>query len=168
MPFGGSLLDQSAHCGAACEADVINARMFGQSIAHLMAIASHDVDSACRKTHFSGQLRHANQAQAGIFCRFDNTDIACCQSTAYTATKNLHGVVPRHDVTCDAMGLAPSEHAVAILVGNGFAMELVASTSVVFKVTNQVARVVHGLLGWLAAVALLKLHQLVGVLSHFA
>ena len=66
------------------------------------------------------------------------------------------------------MGLAPSEHAVAILVGNGFAMKLVASTGVVFKVTNQGARVGHGLLGWLAAVALLKLHQLVGVLSHFA
>ena len=47
-------------------------------------------------------------------------------------------------------------------------MKLIASTGIVFKVTNQGTGVGRGLLCGLAAVALLKLHQLVGVLSHFA
>ena len=107
MSCGGRLLNQSAHCGAAREADVIDAWMFGQSISYFMAVACDDVDGACGKAHFGGQLRHTNQTQASIFCRFDDTDIACRQSTTHTPAKNLHGVIPRHDVTRDAMRLAP-------------------------------------------------------------
>ena len=64
--------------------------------------------------------------------------------------------------------LTPSQDAVAILVGNGFAVELVASAGVKLKIARQSPGIGHGLLRWLAAVALLELHQLVGMFSHFA
>ena len=47
-------------------------------------------------------------------------------------------------------------------------MKLIASTGVKLKVTNQGTGVGHGLLCGLAAVALLKLHQLVCLFGHFA
>ena len=55
----------------------------------------------------------------------------------------------------DAMGLAPCQNAIAVLVRNGVAMQLVTSARIKLKVASQCARIGHGLLRGLAAVALL-------------
>ena len=160
------LLNDRAHLGAAGEADVVNARVACQRIAHFVPIARHDVDGAGRKTHLGRQLRHADQRQAGVFGRFHNAHIACRQRAAHAAAKDLHGVVPRDDVAGDAMRLAPGEHAVAVQVGNGFAVQLVAGPGIELEVARQRHGIGPGLFGGFAAVALLQRRQLVGMLQH--
>gem|GEM_PF-6559659 len=65
-----------------------------------------------------------------------------------------------------AMGLAPGQHAVAVLVGNGVAVQLVAGPGIELEVARQRQGVGLGLLGGLAAVALLQCRQLHAVLQH--
>jgi hypothetical protein len=59
--------------------------------------------------------------------------------------------------------LAPGQHAVAVQVGNGVAVQLVAGTGIELEVARQRQRIGTGLLGGLAAVALFDGGQLVGV-----
>ena len=155
MSCSRSLLNQGAHLWTACKTDVINARVLGECVAHLMPQACDDVDGTWRKANLSGQLCNSDETQAGIFSRFDHTNVARCQCTPHTPAKYLHGVIPGHHMTCDAMGLAPCQNAIAVLVGNGVAMKLVTSARIKFKVARQRARICHGLLRRLAAVALL-------------
>ena len=61
MPQGCGLLNQGANPRAAGKADVIDAPVARQRVAHLMTIAGDDVDDARRKTHFGGQFGHAQQ-----------------------------------------------------------------------------------------------------------
>jgi hypothetical protein len=46
VALGRHLLDDRAHLGAAGEADVVNARVARQRVAHLVAVAGDDVDGA--------------------------------------------------------------------------------------------------------------------------
>ena len=166
MALGRNLLDQRAHLGAAREADVVYAGVAGEGVAHLVAVAGDDVERPGGEAHLSRQLGHPQQAQAGVFGRFDHTHIACGQRTAHTAAENLHGVVPRHDVAGHAMRLAPGEDAVAVLVGDCFTVEFVAGTGIKLEVTGQRRGVGLGLFGGFAAVALFDHGQLVGVFGH--
>ena len=167
VPLGGHLLDLRANFGAAREADVGNARVAGQRVAHFVAVAGDDVERARRKPHFGRQLCHADQAQARVFSGLDHAHIARRQSAAHAAAKNLHGVVPRNDVARHAMGLAPGQHAVAVGVRNGLAVQLVAGARIKLEVARQRQRIGPRLSGGLAAVAPLQGGQLVGVLQNF-
>ena len=149
------LLDERANARAAGKADVVNARVACQRITHLVAVASDKVERAGRKAHLSRQLCHTNERQARVFGRFDYAHIARCECAAHAAAKNLQGVIPRNHMACDAVRLAPSEHAVAIGVGDGLAVKLVARTCVKLKVPGQRNRIRARLLGGLATVALL-------------
>ena len=61
MPQGCGLLNQGANARAAGKADVVDAGVARQRVAHLMTIAGDDVDDARRKTHLGGQFGHAQQ-----------------------------------------------------------------------------------------------------------
>ena len=147
---------------------MVNAGVAGQRVAHLVAVAGDDVDGPGRKTHLGGQLRHADQAQAGVFGGFDHAGVAGGQSAAHTAPKNLHRVVPRNHMARHAMWLAPGQHAVAVLVGQGLAVQLVAGPGIKLEIPRQRHGVSGGLFGRLTAVALLQGGQLGRVFGHFA
>ena len=167
MPLGGHLLNQGADAGAAGKADVVNARMAGECIADFVAVAGDDIERAGRKTDFRGQFRHAQQRQTSVFRRFDDADIARRQRAGHAAAKNLHRVVPRNDMAGHAVRLAPGHHAVAVEIGNGVAVQLVASAGVKLEIAGQRQRIGPGLLGGLAAVALLDQGQFFGMLDDF-
>ena len=156
VPLGRDLLDQRADLRAAGEADVVDARVARQRVADLVAVAGDDVERAGRKAGLGRQLRHADQRQAGVFGRLDHADVARRQRAADAAPEDLHRVVPRDDVAGDAVRLAPGEDAVAVLVGNGFAVQLVAGAGIELEVAHQRQRIGAGLLDRLAAVALLE------------
>jgi hypothetical protein len=59
--------------------------MSRQCVAHLMPVAGHDIEDAGWKAHLSGELRHADQGQAGVFCRFDHAGVPCGQGAANAA-----------------------------------------------------------------------------------
>ena len=166
MPFGRDLLDEGANRGAAGKADVVNPRVAGQRVAHLMAVTGHDIDGTGRKTNLGGQLGHTDQRQAGIFGRFDHAHIAGRQCAAHAAAKNLHRIVPRNDVAGHAMRLAPGHDAIAFLVGNGLAVQLVAGARIKLKIAHQRQRVGLGLFGGFAAVALLNGGEFVHMFGH--
>ena len=168
MPLGRHLLDQSAHARAAGEADVVYAGVAGQRVADLMAVTRDDVDCPRRKTGLGGQFGHAQQRQAGVFGRLDHADIAGRQCAAHAAPENLHRVVPRNDVAGHPVRLAPGQYAETVLVGNGFAVQLVAGPSVKLKVACQRMGIGTGLLGRFAAVALLDGRELFGVIGDFS
>ncbi len=63
-----------------------------------------------------------------------------------------------------AVWFAPGEHAVAIHVGNGVAVQLVASACVELEIAHQRSHVGAGLLGGFAAVALFKCCEFIGML----
>ena len=165
VALGSHLLDQRADLGAAGEADVVDAGVARQRVAHLVAVAGDDVERPGGEAHFGRQLRHADQRQARVFGGLDHAHIARRQRAAYAAAKDLHGVVPGDHMARDAVGLAPGEHAVAVRVGDGLAVELVARTGVELEVARQRNRVGPRLLGGLAAVALLQRRQLVRMLQ---
>ena len=167
MALGGHLLDECAHTGAAGEADVVNARVAGQRVAHFVAVTGDDVDGPRWKTHLGGQLRHTDQAQARVFGGLDHAGIACSQSAAHAAPKNLHRVVPGDHMARHTVWLSPGQHAVAVLVGQGLAVQLVAGAGIKLKVARQSHGVGGCLFGGFAAVALLQRSQLGGVLIHF-
>ncbi|GAD23998.1 hypothetical protein AVS7_03758, partial [Acidovorax sp. MR-S7] len=165
VALGGGLLDQRAHLGAAGEADVVDAGVARQRVAHLVPVAGHDVERAGRKAHLRRELRHAQQGQARVFCGFDHAHVARGQRAAHAAAEDLHGVVPRHDMAGHAMRLAPGEHAEAVGVGDGLAVQLVAGAGVELEVARQGQGVGAGLACGLAAVALLDGGQLLGMLG---
>ena len=140
--------------------------MARQRVAHLVAVAGDDVDGARRKAAFGRQLRHADQRQARVLGRLDHAAVARRQRAAHAAAEDLHGVVPRDHVARHAVRLAPGEHAVAALVGQGLAVQLVAGAGVELEVAHQRGGIGLGLPGGFAAVALLQRGQLVGVLGH--
>jgi hypothetical protein len=131
-----------------------------------MAVAGDDVDGAGGEAHLGRELRHADQTQAGVFGGLDHADVAGGQRAAHAAPEDLHRVVPRNDVAGDTVRFAPGQHAVAVLVGDGLAVQLVAGAGVVLEVAHQRQRIGLGLLGGLAAVALLDGRKFVGVLGH--
>ncbi len=165
MPLGRHLLDQRADLRAAGEADVVDAFVPRERVAHLMAVARHDVEGAGRKADLGRQLRHADQRQAGVFGRLHHARVARRQGAAHAAPEDLHRVVPRDDVAGNAVRLAPGEDAVAVLVGDGLAVQLVAGAGVELEVAHQRQRVGARLLDGLAAVALLDERQFVDVLG---
>ncbi len=166
VPLGGELLHQRAHARAAGKADVVNAGVAHQCVSGLVAVTGNKVDAAGRKAHLGHELGHAQQRQARVLSRLDHAHIARGQRAAHAAAKNLHGVVPRHHVAGYAVGLAPGEHAVAVLVRNGLAVQFVAGAGIKLKVARQRHGVGARLLGGFAAVALLQRGQLVGALAH--
>ena len=167
MPLGRDLLDQSAHAGAAGEADVVYAGMPRQRVADFMAVTRDDIDRPRRKTGFGGQLGHTQQRQAGVLGRLDHADIAGRQGAAHAAPENLHRVIPRNDVASHPVRLVPGQHAEAVLVRNGLAVQLVTGPSVKLKVARQRMGIGASLLGRFAAVALLNGGQFFGMLGDF-
>ena len=168
MAFSCHLLNQCAHRGAACEADVVDAGVTRQRITHLMTITRHDIDRAGWKTHLGRQLGDTDQTQTGVFGRFDHAGVTGRQGTAHAAAKNLHRVVPWNHMAGDAMRLAPGQHAVAVLVGQGLAVQFVASACVIFKIASEGRGVCCRLLGGFAAITLFQCAQFCRMLAHFA
>ena len=166
VALGSNLLNQCANARAAGKADVGDAGVACQCITDFMPIAGDDVDGTRWKTCIRCELRHAQQGQTSIFRRLDHAHIAGGQGAAHAAAKNLHRVIPRDDVPRDPMRLTPGEHAVAVLVGNGFAVQFVAGTGVELQVARQRHHIGTGLLGGFAAVALFQLRQFFGVLQN--
>ena len=166
VAFGGDLLYQRAHRRAAGEADVRNAGVARQRVAHLVAIAGDEVERASRKAHIGRQLRHMQQAEAGVFRRLDHAGVASGQRRAHAAAKNLHRVVPRHDVAGHAMRLAPGQRAEAVGAGNGLAVQLVAGAGIELEVARQRQHIGARLARGLATVALLQSGQRVAMLQH--
>ena len=167
MALGRRLLDQRTHRRAASKTDVVDARVTRQGVTHLMTVARDDIDHAGRKTDFGSQLCDPEQRQAGVFGRFDHADIAGGQGATDAATKDLHPVVPRDDVARDAVRFTPGQHAVAVEVGNGFTVQLVAGTGIKLEIARQRAGVGVGLLGWLAAIALFDGAKFLRVFGDF-
>ena len=166
MPFGSDLLDQRADGRAAGKADVVDALVPRQCVADLVPVTRHDVERASRKTDFGGQLCHANQRQAGVFGGLDHADVASGQRTADASPENLHRVVPRNDVARHAVRFAPGEDAVAVKVGQRFAVQLVAGAGVELEVPHQCQCVGPRLLDGFAAVTLFQQCQFIDVLCN--
>jgi hypothetical protein len=66
------------------------------------------------------------------------------------------------------MRLAPGQHAVAILIGQGLAVQLVAGTRIKLEVPSQSDGIRRRLFGGLAAIALFQGGQFGSMLGHFA
>ena len=130
----GSLRDSGAGQRRSGEADVINPRMRSQCGACFRAIAGHDVERACGKTDLCSKLGHAQQREAGILGRLDDTRVAGRERGSDAAAEDLHRVVPRNDVTRDAMRLANRQHGHAGLVRDRLAVQLVGGARVVLEV----------------------------------
>src|SRR5256885_16688648 len=67
-----------------------------------------------------------------------------------------------------SVGLAPSQGAVALLVGKGLTVQLVAGAGIELEVARQRQHIGTGLACGLAAVALLNGRELIGMLEHAA
>ena len=160
------LLYQRAHLRAAGKADVVDAWVACQRVAHFVAQAGDDVDGAGREAGVGGQLRHAQQREAGVFGWLHHTHVAGRQRSTHAAPKNLHRIVPGNYVAGNAVGLAPGQHAVTVQIRNGGTVQLVAGPGVELEIARQRNHVGAGLFGRFAAVALFQRCQLVGMFRH--
>ncbi|CPI48523.1 Uncharacterised protein [Bordetella pertussis] len=166
MPLGRRLRDQHAHARRTGERDVVDARVARQGVAGLMAIAGHDIERPGGKAGFCGQFGHAQQRQAGVLGGLDHAGVAGRQRGADAAPEDLQGVVPGHHVAGDAVRLAQRQHGIALLVGDGLAVQLVGRAAVVLEIAGDGDDVGAGLLERLAAIARFERGQLVAVLQH--
>ena len=112
-----------------------------------------DVERAVGQPDLGGELRDAQQRQAGVLGRLHHARVAGRERAADRAAEDLQRVVPRNDVARDAVRLAPGEHGVARGIGNRLAVQLVAGAAVELEVARARRDVGARLLQRLAAVA---------------
>ena len=161
----GSLRHQAAGGGRAGERDVVDVRVCRQRRACFMAEAGNDVERPGRQPDCGGQFGELEQREAGVFRRLDHAGIAGGERGAHRAPEDLHRVVPRDDVAGHAMRLANGHDGVAALVGQGFAVQLVAGACVVLEVAREGDGIGACLLHRLAGVAAFQQRQFVGVVG---
>jgi hypothetical protein len=163
---GGRLRDQGAGRGGAGEGDVVDAGVRGQRRAGLGAETGDDVEDALRQPGFRAEFGSPQQRQARVLCRFHDAGVAGRDGRAHRAPEDLHRVVPRHDVAGDAVGLADREHGIAVLVGNGLAVQLVRGARIELEVAGQGGGVAACLSHRLAGVQAFQQGEFFGVIRH--
>ena len=145
-------LDRGAGGGRPGEADVVEAGMRGQGRPGLGAQAGDDVQRARRQPGLQRQPGDAQRRQAGILGRLQHAGIAGGQRAADGAAEDLRRVVPRDDVAGDAVGLLHRQHGVAVEIGQGGAVMLVAGAAVELEIAGAGGDVGLGLLHRLAGI----------------
>ena len=100
--------------GRAGERQVRDAAMRGERRPGLRAEPGHEVQCAGGQAGVGGELRHAQQRKTRVLGRLDHARVARRQRRADRAAEDLQRIVPRNDVTGDAVRLAPRQHRVVV------------------------------------------------------
>ncbi len=163
--FGGSSLNELSHGNRPGERNVVHVCMTRERSAGLVAQARYDVEGARRKSGLSCQVRERQGGETCFFGWFEHCGIACGECRTNRAADDLHGIVPRHDVACDAMRLPQCVDGVPVEVRNGRPVQLVCSASVELHVSSERKHICPCLGQRFANVERLELAEYFGVLE---
>ncbi len=163
---GGGLRHAPSGVRRTGERDVVDARVLRQRLPGLCPQAGDDVQGAGGQAGLRAEFGRAKQRQAGILGRLHHAGVARRERRAHRSPEDLHRVVPRNDVAGHAVRLADRHHRVAVLVGNGLAVQLVGRSRVVLEVARERGRVGASLADRLAGVARFELREFLRGAGH--
>ena len=143
-------LHQRADSDRAGEREMAHARMAGKRRARLLAETRHDVERAGGKAGLAREVGERKRSEAGFFRRLQDAGVAHRQRRADRPARDLHRIVPRHDVAGDAMRFAQRIDGVAVEIGDRLAHHLVGGAAVELHVARHRQRVGAALLDRLA------------------
>lgn len=119
---GGRVGDLRADPGGSHEPDGVHPGMRGQRGTSLGADAGHHVDDAGRQAHLGHEACEFHCGARCFIGRFDHYGVARGDGRRHRPGEQLHGVVPRDDVSRDAERLPPGVDVQVLAQRNGLAV----------------------------------------------
>ena len=162
----GGLLHERPDLDGAGERDEVDARMAGEGGAGFVSVARDDVERAFRQSDVRREARDLERGKARVLGRLQHGGVAHRERGRQRPAEDLGRIIPRDDVTGDAVRLAQHADRVAVEKRDDLSVHLVGGAAVILEVARQHLHVVARRGQRLAGVRSFQAREALGVVGN--